>query len=265
MATPGTPSARCCHYGFDRRLVRRFPHLIAVSGELRDELIAHGAAPERVTCILNGIDEQAFRRDPARRGPARAALGCADTDVVIGGVGRLEPQKRFDLLMDVVAGLAARVGRRLKLIVVGEGGLRAALEARRTASGLESDCVLAGHRTDIAELHHAFDLFVQSSDYEGTPNAVLEAMAMETPIVATDVGGTRELITSGEHGLVVPKGDATGLADAIEEVLRHPAHAAQRAAAARRRVERELSFRARMAKVEALYDELSRHAGRRLS
>ena len=105
-------------------------------------------------------------------------------------------------------------------------------------------------------VHHAFDLFVQSSDYEGTPNSVLEAMALRTPIVATDVGGTAELVAHGVHGLIVPPGDVDALAGAIERALSDPAAMLARADAARDRVEQELSFERRMRRVEAIYEEL---------
>lgn len=248
---------RRLYYPVDKRLLAFFPRLIAVSGEIRGELLRRGARPERVTTILNGIDPALFRRDPAREPAARAALGLAPEDVVLGAVGRLEPQKRFDLLLEAFAELrrdGARPG--LRLVLAGEGSARAGLEAAARRLGVEESCRFLGHRSDVAEVHHAFDLFVQSSDYEGTPNAVLEAMALETPVVATAAGGTGELIEDGEHGLIVPSGDAVRLRQAIERALEDPAAAARRAAAARARVEGPLSFQARMRAVEAVYDEL---------
>ena len=120
-------------------------------------------------------------------GPSSA---IAPDDVVIGAVGRLEPQKRFDLLLEVFAAPARRPTR-APLVIVGEGSLARRARRQSSATGPRVDRVrLLGHRTDVVGLHHAFDLFVQSSEHEGTPNAVLEAMAMETPLVATDVGGT---------------------------------------------------------------------------
>lgn len=109
------------------------------------------------------------------------------------------------------------------------------------------------------------DVYVQSSDSEGLPNAVLEAMALETPVVATDVGGTHELITNGTHGLLVPPGDPASLAQAIEAALDDREGAARRAAAARDRVERELSFETRVAAVERVYQELVEQRFRRAS
>jgi glycosyltransferase involved in cell wall biosynthesis len=179
--------------------------------------------------------------------------------VVIGAVGRLEAQKRFDLLLDAFAALNARRPE-TRLVIVGEGSQRGLLEARRRALKLENSCTLLGHLTDVAPVHHAFDLFVQSSDYEGTPNAVLEAMALETPIVATDVGGTAELVEDGVHGSIVPPGNIECLNEAIESLLADRARARRMTGNARRRVENELSFESRVRRVEAIYEEMAAHA-----
>src|SRR5207247_958492 len=117
-------------------------------------------------------------------------------------------------------------------------------------------CRLLGHRADIVDLHHAFDLLVQSSDYEGTPNAILEAMAMETPIVATDVGGTAEVIQNGVHGLLVAPRDPVALAHTMEQTLYDSETTAKRRSAARQRVEQEFSLDKRLQAVEAIYERL---------
>jgi glycosyltransferase involved in cell wall biosynthesis len=108
----------------------------------------------------------------------------------------------------------------------------------------------------VIPLHHAFDLFVQSSDYEGTPNAVLEAMAMETPVVATEAGGTAELVFDGEHGRIVPIGRVDALIDAMQAALADPIRTRAMADSARRRVEGELSFETRVRRVEAIYQDM---------
>jgi glycosyltransferase involved in cell wall biosynthesis len=250
------------YYAVDKRVVSRFPLLIAVSGDLRRELIRTGSRPERIIRVLNGIDERLFARDPARHAAARAAFGLRPDDIVLGAVGRLERQKRFDLLLEAFSALRRRRrDDRLRLLIAGDGSLREPLLAQALELGLGDACLLCGHRDDVAGVHHALSLFVQSSDYEGTPNAVLEAMALETPLVATDVGGTAELVTDGEHGLLVAAGDRDALVRSIERLLDDPEHARRLAVNARARVERELSFRARMAAVEAVYARLA--AGRR--
>jgi glycosyltransferase involved in cell wall biosynthesis len=246
------------YYAMDKRLVSRFPLVVAVSEDLRQTVIRAGARPERVVRVLNGIDDRMFRRDPTLAPAVRTALGLRQADVVIAGVGRLERQKRFDLLMQAFADARRRTaGVPLRLVIVGEGSERQRLEEDCARLGLGDDCRFLGQRSDVAWLHCGFDLLVQSSDYEGTPNAVLEAMALETPVIATDVGGTAELIKSGVHGRIVPAGDARALADAIFEAVSNPSSLAPLARAARARVEQELSFRARMRAIERWYDCLA--------
>lgn len=248
---------RRLYYPGDRLILSRFPRVIAVSGEIRSALIAAGADPRRVTVVLNGIDETMFRRDARQVGPARRQLGVAPDDYVIGAVGRLEPQKRFDLLIEAFADLH-RQRPNLRLVIAGEGSCRPMLEALVARLQVEGACRLLGQYGDVPRLHHALDLLVQSSTYEGTPNVVLEAMALETPVVATDAGGTAELVRDGIDGVVVPAGDVQALTRAMSGAIEHPADARTMAREARARVERDLSFRARMAKVEAIYEQLMR-------
>ncbi len=246
---------RAIYYKADKWLARFFPCVLAVSEDIRQELLRHGAKPARVTTVLNGIDPEAFRRQPGRQNAMRTSLGLSARDVVIGATGRLEPQKRFDLLLDAVARLKP-LHPQIRLVIAGEGSQRAVLEQLATRLELNATCTFVGFRRDVADLHHAFDLFVQSSDYEGTPNAVLEAMALETPIVATDAGGTRQLMEDGVHGLIVPVGDVPALAGAMGRALSDSAACAQWTRHARARVERDLSFDRRVATVERIYENL---------
>jgi glycosyltransferase involved in cell wall biosynthesis len=255
---------RRIYYPLDKRLLARFPRVIAVSNDIRRELLRAGARSDRVTTVLNGIDPDAFRRIPGQRPAARAALGLSPDEFVIGSVGRLEPQKRFDLLMRSFAVVCDQLPHRaLTLLIAGEGSQRASLTAAAASLGLGARCRLLGQRADISVLHQAFDLFVQSSDYEGTPNAVLEAMALETPVVATDVGGTAELIRREIDGLIVPPGDLDALSAAIVRAIEEPDATVRRTAHARRRVDTDLSFEARMRRVEDVYRELIRQRDER--
>jgi glycosyltransferase involved in cell wall biosynthesis len=246
---------RLVYYPADKRLLGRLPCVIAVSTKIKELLVRHGASPDRVRIVLNGIDHRQYQRDRSREPDVRRTLGLQPQDVVLGAVGRLGREKRFDLLVEAFARL--RPGRpHLRLLIVGEGDDRPRIEQAMRALGVEAGCRLLGHREDILNLHHAFDLFVQSSDTEGTPNAVLEAMAMETPVVATDVGGTCELIRQESEGLIVPPSDPAALAAAIARALGDREASERRYMAARRRVERTLSFDARMRTLEATYEEL---------
>ncbi len=165
----GTSFKEGLYYYVDSRLLPRYPMVIAVSEPIRQTILNRGAAPGRVLRIPNGIDHLDFRRDPAVRARVRGALGIADDAVVIGGVGRLEPVKRFDVMLEALA----RLPNRPLAMLVGEGTTRDHLAARAASLGIADRLRLTGHREDARDLHQALDVFVQSSDSEGVPNAVL--------------------------------------------------------------------------------------------
>lgn len=250
---------RYLYYPADQRLLTRFPRLIVVSGQIKSVLVAKGADPRRVSVVLNGIDQHLHVRDSLLQAEVRRELSLEPCALVIGSVGRIEPQKRFDLLIDAVAALVPKYPR-LRLVIAGAGSQSESISAYATARLPPGVCRLLGNRDDAIRLHHAFDCYVQSSVYEGTSNSVLEAMAMETPIVATDVGGTSEMITNEVHGLIVPPNDVNALALAIDTTLSDRVRTAARVSAARRRVEGELSFDHRMQCVESIYEDLAPRA-----
>jgi glycosyltransferase involved in cell wall biosynthesis len=243
------------YYPVDKQVMRAFPRVIVVSQEIADTLEAAGVRAERIVVIPNGIDHAAYRRIPSKQAGVRAAFGLGDQDFVIGAVGRLGPEKRFDLLIDVVARIASRRPN-VRLVIAGDGPLRPALEARASRVFKPGGCRLLGHCADVATLHHTLDLFVMSSDHEGSPNVVLEAMALETPIVSTAVGGAVHMIRENVDGLLVPAGQQAALECAIEMAIDDAEARMTRARAARRRVEREFSFAGRQTALERVYADL---------
>src|SRR5262249_50065205 len=142
------------YYPIDKRLLAKFPRVIAVSGQIRQDLIQAGARPERVRTILNGIDHRAFCRHREREAEARGKLGIGAGETVLGAMGRLEPQKRFDLLLEAFATLVRRRPG-LRLLIAGEGSSRVALETKARQLGVASSCRFLGHYGNVAELHHA--------------------------------------------------------------------------------------------------------------
>jgi glycosyltransferase involved in cell wall biosynthesis len=256
--TGNTLRERAVYYPLDRWILARFPLVIAVSSEIGRRLVDAGAAPGKVVVVLNGIDPLKFRRRPELVAAARNTFGFAPDDVAIGAIGRLEPQKNFASLIGAFAAVRQQVPA-ARLAIAGDGTLREPLRQQITGAGLDGVCRLLGQVDDVPLLHHALDLFVQSSVYEGTPNAVLEAMAMETAIVATDAGGTAELARHGLESLVVPIDSTAALAQAMRDALQDPEGRRRRIQAARARVEGELSFAGRVRKVEAIYDGLTAH------
>ena len=246
---------RVVYYPADRRLLRRFALVFAVSVELHDRLIAAGVEAGRIETLPNAVDVDLFRPDAERRTKVRTEWGVADDEVVIGSLGRLDPEKRPDLLIESFAAVAARVPR-ARLVIAGGQARGTSIRSLAERHGVLDRTLVLGHRPDAEDVLRGFDAFVQASDSEGSPYSLLEAMASGTPVVATAVGGVPSMVSAGEDGLLVPKGDASALAAAIEEILRSPAAARARASAARARIAAERSLVARNARVLERYRHL---------
>lgn len=257
-----TRRERWLYYPAHKRLLRFFPLVISVSSRISDTLKRYGVPPERIRLIPNSVDAERFRRDPAQTSACRERWNFSNDDFVIGGVGRLEPLKCFDLLIEAFAPIY-REFPNARLLIAGEGSQRASLEALAEQLGVAAFCRFIGHCPAVTDVYHALDVYVQSSDTEGTPNVVLEAMAMEVPVVATDAGGTTDVFTPDVDGLLVATGDAKALTAAIRRSLQGGEECRRRTLAARRHIETELTFSRRMAKVEGIYDTLA--AGQRPS
>ncbi len=180
---------------------------------------AGAVAPDRIVVMPNGIDTKRFHPDPALRQTTRKALGInADTRLVIN-IGRLVPEKAQPLLIEAFAGLAQTPGHAdAQLLVAGEGPMRGTLETAIRQHNAAGFITLAGSRRDIPALLNAADLFVLSSEVEGMPLAVGEALACGCPVVATDAAGVAELL--GDAGVIVPRGNAGALTEAMSGALR---------------------------------------------
>lgn len=199
------------------RLTDRWSQLTThVSPQGRQAMIAAGAVPaRRITVVPNGIDTTQFRPDAAQRQRTRAELGLHANTRLLINVGRLVKEKAQGPLIDAFS--LVKPGLDARLLIVGEGPLRAALEQRIRNHQLTEHIHLLGARQDVPALLNAADLFVLSSDIEGMPLAVGEALACELPVVATDASGVAELL--GECGEIVPRGNPDALASAMRRAL----------------------------------------------
>ncbi len=242
------------YYGIDRLCLRFYEKVLCVSEDLYRLCRESGVPAGRCELVENGIDLAQYtrRRSPAE---AKARLGLDPGRLLIGAAGRLSPEKGFDLLIRAVDRLL-RDGRDVGLVICGEGGERAALEALAGRLGRTGRVHLAGYCADLQGWYEALDVFALSSLREGLPNVLLEAMALEVPVVATRVAGVPRLIEDGANGLLVEPGSADALAAALDRLLGDAALREHVAAAGRRTVERRYSFAARMRKIAALYDAL---------
>jgi glycosyltransferase involved in cell wall biosynthesis len=209
---------------------------------------------ERALLIENAIDTEQFRRNRSID-EAKALLDWPPGRMLLGGAGRLSEEKGFDDLIRSVRELVDR-GIDVGLIIIGEGQQRPLLEGLIHELRLADRVRLAGFQSDLRPCYEAMDLFVLSSRREGLPNVVLEAMALETPVVSIRVAGVPRLIVDGENGLLVDLGDRPALTAAIARGLGAADLRRTLAAAGRRTIEEKYSFAERMKKVVAVYDEL---------
>lgn len=244
------------YYSLDRWALRQMDHIVAVSEDLQEFACKLGVPHSRCSLIENGIDaEQCVRRRPVSA--AKANLGINPNRLVLGAVGRLAREKGFTLLIRAVHELLAD-GYDAELLIVGEGEQRTELEDLIAELGRQDRIRLVGHRRDLAELYEAMDIFVLSSLREGLPNVVLEAMAMEVPVLATRVAGIPRLIEHGQNGVLVAPGELDALVHEIKVLLDDRALRSRLADNARQTVLRHYSFQRRMDKIRALYDRLTR-------
>jgi glycosyltransferase involved in cell wall biosynthesis len=231
-----------------RRVVTRVvDRYIAVSRHAARALehVLHVPAT-RITTVHNGV---ASMSEEHPRTPRSASGG--PTRAVVVTLARLTAQKGIDVLLRAAPALPE-----VSFVIAGDGPERHALEAQAKALGIADRVEFLGFQRDPAALLARSDLFVLPSLEEGLPLALLEAMEVGTPLVATAIGGTDEVVTHGEHGLLVPAGDAVALASAIGTLLRDPAFAARLAAAARTRVRASFSTEQMVLDVMSVYDSV---------
>jgi len=214
--------------------------------------------PSLMQVIYNGVETGDFRLEGDHRRRVRRAIraeygiGAQETlFIMVAGLRRMKNHLDF---LRTVARLPRDAGYRF--LFLGEGELRAAIDAEVSALGLGETVIMAGMRTDVGALLAASDVFVLPSIVEGLPNAILEAMAAGLPVIATDVGGNAEAVEHGEQGLIVPFGDRPAMVDALIKLGSDPAERARMGRQGLPRVEKAFTIRRMLSQFEDLYKEL---------
>jgi glycosyltransferase involved in cell wall biosynthesis len=216
-------------------LIPSVDRFVCVSEDARPGFLRAGVPPAKLVVVRNGIRHRAPRRG---RAAVRAGLGLGARDRVVLTVGRLAEQKGHRSLCRAVPAILERAPN-ARFLWAGDGPLEGELRALARRLGVDETVRFLGRRDDVPDLLGAADLFVLPSLFEGLPLAVLEAMAAGLPVVATRAGGTAEVVDDGVTGHLVPAGDVAALADAVADLLRHPARARVWGRAGRARFERE--------------------------
>lgn len=241
-----------------RRIYQTFiKHYVALSKDLEAYLTdTIGIADSRVSLVCNGVDAQRFSPSPTGRIALPESPFNAPELFVFGTVGRLQAVKdQIGLLRAFALLLKSSSSERARLMIVGDGPLRADLEAIAKAEGISEQVWFVGERSDVANTMRAMNCFVLPSLAEGISNTVLEAMASGLPVIATRVGGNPELVDV-KSGKLVPPSMPQALAQAMADYLREPEQAIAAGRAGRARIEAEFSLDAMVEKYDALYQRL---------
>lgn len=234
---------------------------------LEDEI---GISARQVIAVCNGVDTAVFHAAEQQRGLlSQAGTQFGPGKFIVGTAGRLVPVKdqltlvkAFSLVVVQTPALADR----LRLVIVGDGPLRDDLHAAVDKTGLAKMCWLAGSRDDVPVLLRGMDLFVLPSLSEGISNTILEAMASGLPVIATNVGGSPELVSDGETGRLIPQSDPVALASAIKDYVNAPETAIEAGKAGKKRIDQQFSMDVMVAAYARVYDELltrTEHGGLR--
>jgi len=241
-----------------QRLFQRAGAVTAVTPDLLDRLRERGCPDDgRLQVVTNGIDTDVFC-PTLQRDKLRQTLSLSDYDLAIGAVGRLCPEKNHAALIEAMAVVAAREPR-ARLVLAGDGPLRAELEQLAARLGLGERVRFLGERGDVLSILGALDVYALPSLTEGTSLSLLEAMACGLPVVATAVGGTPAVVDGGAAARLVSPTPAA-LADGLLEVLTHPADARRLGETARRIVTERYSIHGMVDAYATLYARLTSRA-----
>jgi glycosyltransferase involved in cell wall biosynthesis len=252
--SPWHLQAKAYHWVEKNIALPRFERVYTVSQDMKRKVLEGRTPEERIRVIHTGID-LATVDGGATREETRAALGIAEKDFVAGTVSRLFREKGHKHLLNAAATLLSRQPQ-LRLLIVGTGDEREALEAQAAGLGIAERVTFTGFYLDIAGAFRAMDVFVQPSiDAEGFPTSVLEAQAAGLPVIASDIGGTKETLDVGVTGLLVPPADEASLAGALEGLMQEPGRRDAMARAARPWIARRFTMADMLRQMGGMYYE----------
>ena len=238
----------------ERRLARASDALVAVSPEVRDDLVRMRIAPaSKIAVIRLGLDLDGRVAAPIGAGSElRAALGIPADAFVVGWLGRMTEIKRADDLLRAFAAIPAES----HLLLVGDGPLRPGLERLAGELGIGARVHFAGFRDDVGTVYAACDVIALTSANEGTPVTVIEALAAGVPVVSTDVGGVADIVDDGRTGLLAPPGDIQAIANRLSRLAADPEERTRMGQSGRASVIDRYSIPRLVRDVDALYREL---------
>ena len=239
---------------------RFIDRMVAVSHHTRGELIQYEKIPaSKVMVIHNGINPRQGGAGATDR--LRAEFGLTPDQTIIGTVGRLQAQKGLDMLIAAAPAVVAACPN-ARFLIVGGGSLEPQLRGQALALGLGDRLLFTGWRNDAVDLMQLFDCFVSTSNFEGLPMVLLEAMAASKPIVATAVGGVPEVVQTGVNGVILNTRDTEKLSAELIALVQHPDTLRTLGATARAIYEQRFTAQAMAAAYQQLYESFLEQKGR---
>jgi glycosyltransferase involved in cell wall biosynthesis len=206
----------------DRFALRFCNRIIAVSDEIKNDLLNAGIGESKITVIQNAVQNSNERKEfGENRTKKRKLLSIEESDFAVGYVGRLSEEKGVHYLIEAATILKEK-DKHFKVIVIGDGPKRKELENLAKEKGLEGEIIFTGFQSDVEEWFPVFDAFVLPSLTEGTPMALLEAMSAGIPPIASAVGGIPKVVESGVNGFLVDAGDFRGMSEKIRILKENP-------------------------------------------
>ncbi len=229
--------------------------VIAVSNDVAVSIanIIHPKIP--VTTILNGVNTDYFQRDNKLRIKKRKELDILDDEILIGNIAVFRFQKRIKEWIDLFKMIHSKYPK-VKACIVGDGILKEEIMVHLREANMEGKIIFPGLQTDVLPWMSAMDIFMMTSEFEGLPIALLEAMSMGCAIVSTNAGGIKELIRDQEDGLLKPVEDWQSLIDPLDFLITHPAEIIKFGSKARLRVQQSFSIKAMVQQLEKIYTDI---------
>lgn len=249
------------YYAIDRRCIKRYAAVMAVSQDLFDAALACGTPKDRCFLLPNAIDVEEFRRTQSIE-EAKVKRGVDPHRFLVGAAGRLSPEKGFDLLIQSVKSLADG-GLNVELHIAGEGDDRPRLERLIQNLQIADRVNLLGYQARLHDCFESLNVFALSSFREGLPNVVLEAMAFGVPVVATNIAGVPFVVKEGLTGLLVEPNSQAALTAGIQRMAENIEARRRMGEECRKLMEAEFSFATRMDRMKAIYDLTLEREGRR--
>lgn len=246
---------RGLRFSIDKLTNRLSTHVFAVSESIRKFLTDAEELPEKkVSLVYNGVDLDRFQFSKQADKATRLEWGLSPDHYLVGGIGRLHPQKNFHLFLRVAREIQD-LGLPFRFFIAGDGALRSDLEQESAKLGLQQTVKFLGYVADTSPLFRSMDALMMTSDYEGLPLTLLEAMASGVPCICSSVDGIQEIVHHGENGLLASPGIAGDFVDALKRVCSDSSLKSRMVQNARQLVETRFSAQQMTRSVEKTYEE----------